>query len=184
MASENASAHFARVRAGSDRTPGSVKARIAAANNFSPNPIPPDPGAGNGLRGILDGVEVGPRRQFATWVNGRKTIIETSEIKDKYTVTFDRESAYEMLSAKFSSQGVLGTARVILEETGVLEPAAQAEPVPQKSTIQVFDPATGKYVEREMQPAVNYPAPQPSYQPAPQPTPCSAKYSRISGSAA
>lgn len=29
------------------------------------------------LRGILDGVEVGPRRQFATWVNGRKTVIET-----------------------------------------------------------------------------------------------------------
>lgn len=29
------------------------------------------------LRGILDGVEVGPRRQFATWVNGRKTMIET-----------------------------------------------------------------------------------------------------------
>lgn len=29
------------------------------------------------LRGILDGVEVGPRRHFSTWVNGRKTIIET-----------------------------------------------------------------------------------------------------------
>lgn len=31
-----------------------TKARTAAANNFSPNPIPPDPGAGNGLRGILE----------------------------------------------------------------------------------------------------------------------------------
>ncbi len=29
------------------------------------------------LRGILAGVEVGPRRHFATWINGRKTIIET-----------------------------------------------------------------------------------------------------------
>ncbi len=98
----------------------------------------------------------------------RKTIIDTSEIKDKYTKTFDRDSAYEMLSAKFSSQGIQGAARVILEETGVLEPIAQAEPVPQKSTIQVFDTATGKYVEREMQSAVNYPAPQPSWQPASQ----------------
>ena len=98
----------------------------------------------------------------------RKTIIDTSEIKDKYTKTFDRDSAYEMLSAKFSSQGIQGAARVILEETGVLEPTVKAEPVPQKSTIQVFDPATGKYVEREMQSAVNYPAPQPSWQPASQ----------------
>ena len=99
----------------------------------------------------------------------RRTIIDTSEVKEKYTKVFDRESAYEMLSAKFSSQGVLGTARVILEEAGVVEPAAQAEPLPQKSSIQVFDPATGQYVERDMQQPVSYPAPQPSWQPAPQP---------------
>ncbi len=98
----------------------------------------------------------------------RQTIIDTSEVKDKYTHTFDRESAYEMLSAKFSSQGVLGAARVILEETGVLEPDVKAEPVQQRNTIQIFDPATGQYIEREMQPAVSYPAPQPSWQPVPQ----------------
>ncbi len=98
----------------------------------------------------------------------RQTIIDTSEVKDKYTHTFDRESAYEMLSAKFSSQGILGSARVILEETGVPEETVKAEPVQQKNTLRVFDPATGQYVEREMQPTVSYPAPQPSWQPAPQ----------------
>jgi len=40
--------------------------------------------------------------------------------------------------------------------------------VQQRNTIQIFDPATGQYIEREMQPAVSYPAPQPSWQPVPQ----------------
>ena len=91
----------------------------------------------------------------------RATLIDTSEVRDKYTQMFDRESAYEMLSAKFSSQGILGTAKVIMEElTGTVEPAPVA---PQ--TLQVFDPATGQYVTREMQTTVNYPAPKPQQAP-------------------
>jgi|LSQX01.2.fsa_nt_gb DNA helicase HerA-like ATPase len=96
----------------------------------------------------------------------RATLIDTSELRDKYTNMFDRESAYEMLSAKFSSQGILGTARVLAEEIlGTVEPAAQTQAQPRRSSIQVFDPATGQYVEREMQSPVEYPAPAPSYQP-------------------
>ena len=97
----------------------------------------------------------------------RQTLIDTSDLRDKYTQMFDRESAYEMLSAKFSSQGVLGTARVVAEEIlGTVEPAAQTEPQPQRSTIQVFNPATGKYEEREMQSAAPvYPAPAPAQAP-------------------
>ncbi|NLX83044.1 MAG: DUF853 family protein [Clostridiales bacterium] len=99
----------------------------------------------------------------------RNTIIETSLLKDKYPQMFDRESAYEILSAKFTSQGVMGTARVLAEEIiGTVTPPAQTEAVPQRSTIQVFDPATGTYVEREMQAPVEYPAP--PAQPAPIPT--------------
>ena len=96
----------------------------------------------------------------------RATLIDTSELRDKYTNMYDRESAYEMLSAKFSSQGILGTARVLAEEIlGTVEPAAQTQAQPRRSSIQVFDPATGQYVEREMQSPVEYPAPAPSYQP-------------------
>ena len=97
----------------------------------------------------------------------RSTLIDTSEVRDKYTEVFDRESAYEMLSAKFTSQGILGTARVLAEEIlGTVSPAAQAEPQIQRSTIQVFDPASGKYVEREMQSAPAYPVPQAAPVPA------------------
>lgn len=100
----------------------------------------------------------------------RNTLIDTSLLRDKYTQMFDRESAYEVLSAKFSSQGVMGTARVVAEEIlGTVSPAAQTEAVPQRNTIQVFDPATGTYVEREMQAPVEYPAP--PAQPAPAPVP-------------
>ncbi len=104
----------------------------------------------------------------------RSTLIETSELKDKYTQMFDRESAYEMLAAKFSSQGVAGTARVLAEEIlGSVGPAAQPAPQPQRNSMKVFDPATGQYVEREMQPTAYQPplpaetAPVPAY-PVPQ----------------
>ncbi len=89
----------------------------------------------------------------------RATLIDTSELRDKYTQTFDRESAYEMLSAKFSSQGIMGTARVMAEEIlGTVTPA-QTAPQVKRSVMQVFDPATGTYVEREMQTQVEYEAP-------------------------
>ncbi|HHT07112.1 MAG: helicase HerA-like domain-containing protein [Christensenellales bacterium] len=101
----------------------------------------------------------------------RNTLIDTSLLRDKYAQMFDRESAYEVLSAKFSSQGVMGTARVVAEEIlGTVGPAPQTEAMPQRNTIQVFDPATGTYVEREMQAPVEYPAPPAQPAPAPVPT--------------
>ncbi|HSK69540.1 MAG TPA: helicase HerA-like domain-containing protein [Candidatus Limnocylindria bacterium] len=91
----------------------------------------------------------------------RDTILDTSELKDKYAATFDRESAYEVLSAKFQSQGVSGTGRVVLEAND----SAQAVQATQTQTMQVFDPATGQYVTREMQAQVSYPVPAPAPQP-------------------
>jgi DNA helicase HerA-like ATPase len=98
----------------------------------------------------------------------RAAIIDASEVRDKYTQMFDRESAYELLSAKYSSQGILGTAKVIMEEVGgMVEQAAGTAPIAPQ-TLQVFDPATGRYVTREMQTTVSYPVPQPAFQPAAQ----------------
>ena len=101
--------------------------------------------------------------------NFRKTLIDTSEVADKYTHTFDRDSAYEVLAAKFNSLGIPEMARVVLEEvTGSVEPAVRPEPIAQRSVIKVFDTKTGQYVEREMQSPASYPAPQASVQPVPQ----------------
>ncbi len=106
----------------------------------------------------------------------RATLIDTSDLRDKYTHMFDRESAYELLSAKFTSQGVMGTARVLAEEIlGTVAPAAQTAPQPQRSTIQVFNPSTGQYEEREMQAAPSYPAPAPVPAPEPAPVPAQAR---------
>ena len=99
----------------------------------------------------------------------RQSIMDTSDVRDKYTNMFDRESAYEMLSAKYQSQGVYGTARMVVEEiAGTVEEAAAPAPQPPKSAIQIFDPATGQYVTREMQNPVSYPAPQQAPAPVPQ----------------
>jgi len=82
----------------------------------------------------------------------RQTLIETSELKDKYTHMFDRESAYEMLAAKYASQGVGGTARVVLAQgEGVVEAAAQTVAQAFTTTFTVFDPATGQYVQRQVE---------------------------------
>ena len=82
----------------------------------------------------------------------RQTLIETSELKDKYTQMFDRESAYEMLAAKYASQGAPGMARVILEEgEGIVEEAAQKAEQVFKTTFKVFDPVTGQYVDRQVE---------------------------------
>ena len=105
----------------------------------------------------------------------RQTLIETSELKDKYTHMFDRESAYEMLAAKYASQGASGMARVILEEgQGMVEEVAQKAEQVFKTSFKVFDPATGQYVERQVEAPmapepVSVPHPEPAPAPVPQP---------------
>ncbi len=107
----------------------------------------------------------------------RQTLIDTSELKDKYTHMFDRESAYEMLAAKYASQGASGMARVILEEgQGMVEEVAQKAEQVFKTSFKVFDPATGQYVERQVEAPmapepVSVPHPEPAPAPVPQPQP-------------
>jgi DNA helicase HerA-like ATPase len=86
--------------------------------------------------------------------NLRLTIIETSEVYGKYDTTFDRESAYEVLSAKFMAQGVASTSVVRTTEQGYeAEDAAQGQEPPQyvQQTFKVFDPATGSYTAQGAQ---------------------------------
>ncbi len=101
----------------------------------------------------------------------RQELIETSELKGKYDTMFDRQSAYEVLSGKFFSHGVQQTS--VLQEIPA-QPveavdAEEAAPVPQAVqtvTFKVYDPATGTYVEREVQaPAAYVPPTQTVYAP-------------------
>ena len=82
----------------------------------------------------------------------RQTLIEASDLKGKYDEVFDRESAYELLSAKFASQGVQQTS-VVAEIPPQYQPGMTdvAQPTSATMTFRVYDPATGEYVERRMQ---------------------------------
>ncbi len=90
----------------------------------------------------------------------RATILETSDLAGKYDTTFDRQSAYEVLSGKYATHGVQETSVVTAQEVpDVAEPA-----VPAKATFKVYNPQTGAYETRELDmptPAVPAPVPVP-----------------------
>jgi len=75
-----------------------------------------------------------------------------TNLKGKYDEVFDRESAYELLSAKFASQGIPQTsvvAEIPLKDQPEMTEVAQ--PTSATMTFRVYDPTTGEYVERQMQ---------------------------------
>ena len=101
----------------------------------------------------------------------RKTFMETDAIGEKYDAAFDRESAYEVLSAQFVQSGVNQTQvvrPVPVQEEQVQAAAEPAQPVYsyQPMTFRVFNPATGQYEEQVM-PNIQQPVyqqPQQTYQ--------------------
>ncbi|MDD3571875.1 MAG: DUF853 family protein [Eubacteriales bacterium] len=132
-----------------------------------------------GAPGITQRAVILPPQSAIGAISGtlRQNIIDTSELKDKYDQMFDRESAYEMLAAKYASQGVTGTARVILEEgQGLVEEVAQTVTESFKTTFTVFDPATGQYVQRQVEaPMAPEPVVTPHQEAAPAPVPQSVR---------
>ena len=107
----------------------------------------------------------------------RKTFLSTDAIGEKYDTPFDRESAYELLSAQFVQTGAKQTQVVRpvaaqVEEIPVSAQVQAAEPVQayQPMTFRVYNPVTGQYEEQVMstlqQPVYQQPAQQtqPVYQ--------------------
>ena len=74
----------------------------------------------------------------------RTTLIDTSELIGKYDNSFDRESAYEVLSGKYMSQGIAATN--VLQESAKDEQSLSTTSFSKRS-FKVFDPDTGTYVE-------------------------------------
>ncbi len=110
----------------------------------------------------------------------RETFVATSIYEEKYGEAFDRESAYEILAARYMGHGV--------EQTQVVQPiaaeaapvyaqqpeAAPAEPQYRPMTFSVYNPQTGAYEIKEIAqmqaPVYEEPKPQaaPQMQTAPQ----------------
>ncbi|MBR6185583.1 MAG: DUF853 family protein [Clostridia bacterium] len=104
----------------------------------------------------------------------RATFMETDMIGTKYDEYFDRESAYEVLSAQFVQTGATQTQVVrpvpAQEEQYAARPAENAQPaqpVYAPMTFRVFNPVTGQYEEQVM-PNMMQQVPQPAAQQAPQ----------------
>ncbi len=87
----------------------------------------------------------------------RAALVDASEIKGKYDNSFDRESAYEILSSRFAAQGVMATSvlRPVQQAMETVAEAAAEVLTPEvayaRTTYKVFDPATGTYVEQPSQ---------------------------------
>ncbi|MBQ8082517.1 MAG: DUF853 family protein [Clostridia bacterium] len=95
----------------------------------------------------------------------RETFIATSPYLDKYGESFDQESAYEILAARYMGEGVVETQVVqpIMETAAPVyaQAAEPAQPVYAPMTFSVYNPQTGEYEIKEiaqMQAAVQ-PAP-------------------------
>ena len=99
----------------------------------------------------------------------RETFITTSPYEEKYAEAYDRESAYEILAARYMGEGVQQTQVVQPIQPGFSQ-AAQEAPAYQPVTFSVYNPQTGAYEVQELpqmqQPVYAQPA-QPVYtQPA------------------
>jgi DNA helicase HerA-like ATPase len=171
-------------------TPQEQKVISAVAQTFRPNPAfdtqqaITELGTGEALLSFLqeDGspsvtqraIVLPPQSSIGAISDSlRQELMEASDLKGKYDTMFDRQSAYEVLSGKFFSHGVQQTS--VLQEipTQPVEVADTEGEVPVLQTVQtmtfkVYDPATGAYVEREVQaPAAYAPPSQTAYAPQP-----------------
>ncbi len=89
----------------------------------------------------------------------RQSMMQTDGVLDKYDEAFDRESAYEILSARFTAQGVSKT-QVVQQIPQAAYQEATAQPAYQPMAFRVFNPQTGMYEEQPLQQMQ-----QPVYQP-------------------
>lgn len=81
----------------------------------------------------------------------RQTYLDTDNVGSKYDTAVDRESAYELLSAAFHGNGAAQTQVLSPLPTGMEQPAKMPQPVYRPMTFRVYNPATGKYEETQLQ---------------------------------
>ena len=163
-------------------TPQEQKVVRAVAQTFRPNPAFDTAeaitqlGTGEALLSFLqeDGapsvvqraVILPPQSQIGAVSDAlRKAFMETDAIGAKYDDAFDRESAYEVLSAQFARQGAQQTqvVRPIPDAAQQQSAAAPAQPAYQPVAFRVYNPVTGQYEERAIPTLQQSPAAQPQY---------------------
>jgi len=122
----------------------------------------------NGAPGVVTRATILPPQSYMGAVSEslRKTFIETSPFYGVYEQIIDRESAYEYLVAKMTETAEAAQQPVVIASAPVLQmPVQQPAPQPVVSAqgFMVFDPATGTYVQKQLETMA---APEPVQQPA------------------
>lgn len=120
----------------------------------------------NGAPGIVTRATILPPQSYmgAITPSLRQTFIETSPFFGVYEQIIDRESAYEYLVAKMTETAEAAQQPVVMASAPVMQmpaeqPAApvvhqsvqQAAPVATAQGFMVFDPATGTYVQKQLE---------------------------------
>ena len=131
----------------------------------------------NGAPGVVSRATILPPQSYIGAISPelRQTFIETSPYYGVYDEMIDRESAYEYLVAAMQETAEPAQPAAPVMQVPAMQPVAQpvvettARPVAAPQGFMVFDPATGTYVQKQLEtmPAVQQPAPAPVAAPAP-----------------
>lgn len=127
----------------------------------------------NGAPGVVSRATILPPQSYIGAISPelRKTFIETSPFHGVYDEMIDRESAYEYLVA--AMQETAAPVQPAAPVMPVMQPVVEtvARPVAAPQGFMVFDPATGTYVQKQLEtmPAFQPAAPVQPAAPAPAP---------------
>ncbi len=117
----------------------------------------------DGAPGVVDRATILPPQSFMSAIDAelRKTFIETSAFYGVYDEQVDRHSAYEMLVGAFQKEQI----QPMMPVMPVMQPAdvqVSTAPVMNKPQgFMVYDPATGGYVQKELNTMTPIPTQQP-----------------------
>lgn len=120
----------------------------------------------DGAPGVVDRATILPPQSFMSAIDAelRKTFIETSPFYGVYDEQVDRESAYEMLVGAFQKEPIQPVTPV-MPMMPIMQPAdvqvSTAPVVTKPQGFMVYDPATGGYVQKELNTMTPIPTQQP-----------------------
>ena len=127
----------------------------------------------NGAPGVVSRATILPPQSYIGAIGPelRKTFIETSPYYGVYDEMIDRESAYEYLVAAMQETAAPVQPALPVMQPVMTQPVVEttARPVAAPQGFMVFDPATGTYVQKQLEtmPAVQQAAPAPVITAAP-----------------
>jgi len=130
----------------------------------------------NGAPGVVSRATILPPQSYIGAISEelRRTFIETSPFHGVYEEMIDRESAYEYLVSRMAETAETTEPAVpVVQMPSVQQPVVQTNvrPVSAPQGFMVFDPATGTYVQKQLETMPSFETQTPAQNPATTPVP-------------